>query len=208
MCFFLFLSSLWHHLFQLEVREGPPVQQLRSKELERWVWFFFNGIFHLASLSVSSQVQPAVPPFWEYWKYIRYCKRREKKEHPLHGHATSGGQQTNRRSGSSPGWAESGWTDNDDEEMRWSPPLSMSQRERWHWFEHDGTRLVSLLDASGFPCAGKERRKTDRWKREWGQYVNEWERINAFIFWLNNNMSSCGHDAGIAHFVLHALCKI
>lgn len=95
--------------------------------------FDFLQWYFSSRKSVSVLTSLAVPPFWEYWKYIRYCKRREKKEHPLHGHATSGGQQTNRRSGSSPGWAKSGWTDNDDEEMRWSP-LSMSQRERWHWF--------------------------------------------------------------------------
>ena len=58
MCFFFLLFfSLWHHLFQLEVREGAAIQRLRWTELEHWIWLFFNDIFHLASLSVSSQVQ-------------------------------------------------------------------------------------------------------------------------------------------------------
>lgn len=115
---FFFFSLSWHHLFQLEVRERAQIQQFRWKELEHWIWLF------LSCQSVSVLTSPAVPLCWEYWKYIRYCKRREKKEHPLHGHATSDGQQMNRR----PGWAKSGWTDNNDEEMRWPP--SPCPRER------------------------------------------------------------------------------
>lgn len=80
-------------------------------------------------LSVSVPSSPAVPPFWEYWKYIRYWKWREKKEHPLHGHATSCGQQMNRRLGSSSGWAKSRWQTM--RMKRWNgSPLHVPERER------------------------------------------------------------------------------
>lgn len=93
--FFFFLSDIicfrwkWERGLQSSSNDGKD----RSTAFD---------IFHLASLSVSSQVQQCLLFFflfffWEYWKYIRYCKRRGTKEHPLHGHATSGGQQTNRR---------------------------------------------------------------------------------------------------------------
>ncbi len=120
--FFSFFFSLTSFVSAGSERGGSDPAVMRWKELEHWIWHFSSR------QSVSVLTSPAVPPFWEYWKYIRYCKRREKKEHSLHGHATSGGQQTNRRPSSSPSWAKSGWTDNDDEEMRWSP--SPCPRER------------------------------------------------------------------------------
>lgn len=138
-------------------------RRLRSSSYDGKNWN--TGFDHLEQYcsfcqSVTVLTSPAVCLFWEYWKYIRYCKRREKEENPPHGHATSNGQQTNRRPGSLLSWANSVWIDSDDEEMRWSP--SMSQRERWHWFKHDGTQLVSLLNASGFPCAGRRERKGEQ----------------------------------------------
>lgn len=88
---------------------------------------FFNSMFHLASLSVYSRVQQCL--LSENTGNISGTVRGEKRRNIL-----SMDMQypvDNRRTGG-PGWAESGWTDNDDKEMRWS--LSMSQRERWHWF--------------------------------------------------------------------------
>lgn len=96
--FFLFFSffSLWHHLFQLEVREGgsnPAVTMERTGA--PGLTFFISPVCQCPHK--SSRASVFLFFFWEYWKYIRYCKRRGTKEHPLHGHATSGGQQTNRR---------------------------------------------------------------------------------------------------------------
>lgn len=122
MCSFYFLlSSLWHHLLQLEVREvvvvvaGAPIQQSRWKEPEHRVLLFFS----FASLSVSTQVQQWL--LSENTGNISGTVGGERRRNiPLHGHATSGGEQTNRRAGSSAGWARSWRTDDVDEEMRWS----------------------------------------------------------------------------------------
>lgn len=125
-----FLFSLWHHLFQLEVREGAPVQQLWCYEPEHQIWHF------LSCQSVSVLKSPAVAPFWEYWKYIRYCKSRERRrtilsmdmQHPVDNRRTDGPahHQAEPRA--------------DGQTMmtrRWDgPPLCVQERggERWHWF--------------------------------------------------------------------------
>ena len=128
MCFFFFFS-LWHHLFQLEVREGAPIQQLRWKELEYRILFCFFSVAFFILAVCQCPHRSSSASFSENTGIISGIVRGEgRREHPLHGHATSGGQQMNRRPGSSPGWAKSGWTDNDDEEMRWSP--SPCPRER------------------------------------------------------------------------------
>lgn len=121
---YFFFLSLTSFVSSGGERRGPaPTRQLECREPEDRVWLLFQS-----RQSVSVLPSPAVAPVWEYWrKNIRYCKSRETergaggRERPLRGHATSGGQETNRRRGSSHGWARSRWTDNDDEEMRWSP---------------------------------------------------------------------------------------
>lgn len=107
------------------MREGAPAQLLGWKEPE---YYSRNSFFQLhflilffspAGLWMSLQVQQCLPA--ENTRNITGSVRREtKKEHPLRGHATSCGQQTDRGPGSSPSWAKYGWTDKDDKEMRWS----------------------------------------------------------------------------------------
>lgn len=110
---------------------GGPIQHLWWKELEHWIWL--SSVSFFISAVCQCPLKSSLL-FWEYWKYIRYWKWRE-KEHPLHGHATSCGQQMNRRLGSSSSWAKSRW-----QTMmmkRWDgSPLHVPERERksWHWF--------------------------------------------------------------------------
>lgn len=168
-------------MFQLEVNEGLR-SSLGWNELAHWIClssmtlFFFW--FRLTSPS-SVLTSPAAPPLWEYWSYIRYCKRREKKEHPLHGHATSGGQQTNRRPGSPPDWAGSAWTDNDDKEMR--GPRSPCPRERdgidFSMIAHDWSATRTW-----FPLWWEERREAEQRMEERRKQT-----------WVNT--SHCGIDA-------------
>lgn len=136
-CFLFFFSLTSFVSAGSERQEGGSDPAFMMERTGTLGITFFSVIFLIFSswLSVSVPSSPAVPPFWEYWKYIRYWKWREKKEHPLHGHATSCGQQMNRRLGSSSGWAKSRW-----QTMmmkRWNgSPLHVPEREResWHWF--------------------------------------------------------------------------
>lgn len=110
---FLFLSDIINFSWSWEKRLRPSS---------------VDGKKRIAGFDPTVLMSPAVPSFWEYWNKNCSERRERSKWHSLHGHATSCGQQMNRRIGSSSGWAKKQVTDNDDEGMRWS--LSLGPRER------------------------------------------------------------------------------
>lgn len=145
---FLFLSDIIDFSWKWENRHRPS-----SFDGKNWITGF--DLLLLPHLTVLAS--PAVPSFWKYWHTICSERReREKKGCSLRGHATSCGQQTNRRIGWS-GRAKSRWRTR--MMKRWDGPiLNVPERgkplvQRWRH-----TTCQSLVCQWSLLCSRRQKK--------------------------------------------------